>query len=170
MIRNARFQTRLAAGGSAHGEADLEVESPQPHRLVLALPAGAELLTCEVAGQRVRPALADSGALEIAVPASKEKPVAVRATYLVRGAAPPDPAGGRLQLGLPATPVFIHQSEWSIGLPAAWEVRGVEGAFEQIEIPPVGADGTRLVLRNRFTRNEAPAAGIHYRARVRPTQ
>ena len=166
VIRSARFQTRMAASGSMHGEAELEVECATPQRLSLSLPDNAELLTCEVQGQRARPALADNGALEIAVPPAKDKPVTVRVSYTGR-AERPDPAQGHLALALPVTPTFIHRTEWTVTLPAAWEVRGVEGPFEQIDTPPVTADGTRVVLRRQFTRNESPKTEIHYRARVR---
>jgi hypothetical protein len=166
VIRAARFQTRMTVAGSLHGEAEFDVECAASQRLPLRLPEGAELLTCDVQGQRVRPALAEGGTLEIAVPAGKDKPVVVRVSYTARGERP-DPAQGHLTLALPTTPTFIHRTEWTVSLPAAWEVRGVEGPFEQIETPPVTADGTRVVLRSQFTRNDSPTTEIHYRARVR---
>ena len=165
VIRSAKFQTRIAAGGALHGEALLEVESSVPTRIGIRLPEGAELLTCNLQGQNLRPAIGEQGVLEIPVPAKADGTSALRLTHTAR-IPRPDPAGGRLDLALPSTDTFIHQSEWTVALPAAWEIRGIEEAFEQIETPPPSATETRAILRSRFVRKEAPTGQIHYRPRI----
>jgi hypothetical protein len=158
-VPKASFQTRLVADGAQLCEAEFAIRHRGPLRWRFTLPAGSELLSCEVEGGANNPLLVEGGALELAMdgPGDDETSV-VRLSYTARHAAF-EPVEGRLALSLPATPLFVDELVWNVALPDGYEATAFEGNVE----PSRAAAG--IGFRKRLVRNAAAVVEIYYRKR-----
>lgn len=150
--RQAKFQTRIVSDGSTLTEAAMELECESSARWVFQLPPSAKLLRCAVNGHAVRPVRRDS-ALELLIdPASRDEKTTVTFSYTDNLPAL-DPVSGGVTITLPETKVFVHKLEWSLEIPAGYEVAGIESNAEvlpsnkkgRLELGRELVDGTPVV-------------------------
>ena len=160
-IPEAAFRSRIVPDGGRLTEAELRLEHRGPLRWRFRLPAGAELLACEVAGRRQAPIRLDDGELELLLRSDStaaSTTTRVKFRYIERGPAFA-PVEGRLALALPATPVFIEQLAWTLALPTGYELTAFGGNVES------APDAEALTFQKRLVRREAPAVEVYYRKR-----
>jgi hypothetical protein len=71
------------------------------------------------------------------------------------------PVAGAITIPLPITPTFIHTLNWTLAIPDAYEVAGIES---QAGVVPA-TDKRELRLRQELVRGAQIAADLHYRKR-----
>ena len=164
-ITQSEYTTRLVADGSVHTDASLEIEYDDSLRWSFSLPEKCELLKCALNGATTTPIAREGGVMEIPL----ERPANAGSTKSRITFSYTCSKGklaaieSQIALELPLTPLFIQQLNWSLEIPAAYEVTGVEGNVEFAS----GQSGNTAANVVRFTkqlcRNERPQAQIFYR-------
>ncbi|MCB1277672.1 hypothetical protein [Prosthecobacter sp.] len=163
IISTATYTTQVVRDGSVLTEGAIIVRHDEPVKLVLQLPETAKLLQCHVNGEPVRPMPGDANRIEIPLDdptadgAESEVKLSFTATLAALQA-----AEGELDLALPQTPFFAKQIDWSVQLPAAYDL-SFSGNVDPI------TDNTStpgLHLRKSLCRDQQPQARITYRKRT----
>ena len=151
-------KTRVVADGALLSESAYTLRHQGPLVWRLALPAGSQLLTCSVNGQRTDPVDRGGNILEFQLPAPDAKAVTeVKLSYTAKK--PPfQPIAGKLEIELPQTDLLIHKIEWELQIPAGYELTATEGNTETV---PGGSRGA-IQMRKELCKNEQPATRIYY--------
>jgi len=159
VIRKSEMATKVAVNGGSFTEGKVTIAHDAPIRWRLDLPAGSALLACAVDGKRVDPLVNADGSLDVPVGDGKGgvSEVTYSFTADLEKLAPVD---GRLELELPATPLFAHEMTWRLWLPPAYEATALEGNLEIVE---GGGVGKWLVLSKQLFREAAPKVSVFYR-------
>ncbi|QQL45035.1 hypothetical protein [Sulfuriroseicoccus oceanibius] len=159
VIRKSEMSTKVAVNGGSLSEGQVTIAHDAPIRWRLELPAGSALLGCAVDGMRVDPLVNADGSLDVPVGTGKDGVSVVKYSFTseLEKLAPVD---GRLELELPATPLFAHEMSWRLWLPPAYEATALEGNLEIVE---GGGAGKWLVLSKQLFRDAAPKVSVFYR-------
>ena len=115
-VGEALWVTKLESDGAMLLEGLMDLEHHGMPGVVLEVPPGMTLLSCDAGGRAVTPVNLGDGKLEVSLPAAGGK-TRVSCSFTGRVAAL-DPVDGTLALGLPGTPLFIRSLTWKIELPA----------------------------------------------------
>lgn len=162
IISTATYTTEVARDGSVFTQGILVAHHEQPVKLTVQLPEGSRLLQCQVNAESVRVVALGTGRLEIPLddPATDgaESELKLSFTSTVPSM---QPAEGEIELVLPQTPVFVKHVDWSVRLPAGYDLSfsgNVDAATDKPDTPG-------LQLRKSFCRDQQPQARITYRKR-----
>ena len=104
----------------------------------------------------------ENGTIEfaLATPAKGQSNIAL--VYTAK-AKPLDPVSGELALELPRTSLFIERFDWSVSLPAAFEITTFYGAgWTANRAAEPAREQNSVALRKEFCRGERPAAALFY--------
>lgn len=164
IVSEAKCHLRLVADGAMQTSATYTIRHAAPLALRLELPADVELLSCNVAGQPARPIQREAGAIELSLPKPGDAAKGVTQVTLVYASKtqPFDPISGRTALELPRTPLFIERLDWTVAIPAAFEVTAFDGNVTVGDAPP---DAQTIALRKDLCRAERPAVELFYQRR-----
>ncbi|MEI6349881.1 MAG: hypothetical protein WCP06_02100 [Verrucomicrobiota bacterium] len=151
-------KTRVVSDGALLNESTYVLRHQGPLVWRLTLPAGSQLLTCSINGQRTNPVDRGENILEFLVPADAEKSVAeVKLSYTAKK--PPfEPISGKLEVELPQTDLLIHKIEWDLQIPPGYDLTATEGNTETV---PGGSRGV-VQMRKELCKNEQPSTRIYY--------
>ena len=161
IVSEAKAQLRLVADGATQTAVSYAIKHQAPLAWRLELPANVEILSCSVGGLAAHPIQRENGAVEFALPAPEKGLTNVAVVYTAK-AKPLDPVSGDIALELPRTPLFTERIDWSIGIPAQFEVTAFEGAGFVAGAP---TEDRALSLRKDFCRAERPAVALFYQRR-----
>jgi len=168
-VKRAECRTEVVTDGAMLVTAVYQLDHQDPLDWSVRLPAGADLLRCEVNGRTARPVRRDSGSLELPLVAPEGSTTRVSFSYAARLSLL-DPVSGQLELSLPLLQDFIHELEWTVWLPATYEVTAVQGNAQVATRPEMsGMEAGRgrevLSLEKHLIRGEAPSVEVYYRRR-----
>jgi hypothetical protein len=149
---------RIVTDGALMCEADYVIQHDRPLVWQLHLPEKTELLNCVVNGRAVSPVAREGNTIEFTLdaPGSGAR-TEIKVSYTGRKPAF-HPVEGRVEVELPQTELLINRLDWSLQLPAAYEVVALEGNVESA--PSNRTDG--IALRKDLCRNERPSARLFY--------
>ena len=166
LISAATYTTEVVRDGAVLTEGSITVRHDMPARLALVFPEGAKLLQCHVNGEAVRPVADAEGRMEIPLddPATDGAESEVKLSYTQSLPALQE-AEGEITLALPQTPLFARQIDWTVRMPAGFDltVSGNVDAAAEAEGAKAPAGGLRL--RKSLCRDQQPQARITYRKR-----
>ena len=129
------------------------------------MPEKVELLSCTVGGAAAPPIQRENGVIELALPTPKNGATSVALVYTAK-LKPLDPVSGDVALELPRTPIFIEHLDWSITLPAAFEITAIDGNVSVGSNASESTGGDRIIsLRKDFCRAERPSVSLFYQRR-----
>jgi hypothetical protein len=156
-VGEAVWSVKLEPDGAMLVEGVMNVEHRGMIGVMLDVPPGMTLLSCEVGGQSATPVNLGEGKLEVSLPASGSKN---RVSFAFTGrTAAVDPVEGTLALTLPKTPLFIRALTWRIELPRGYQAETHGNLLRTAEPnePP-----SRLTLRKNLCRDERPETNVFY--------
>lgn len=166
IVSEVKAQLRLVADGATQAAVTFAIKHQAPLAWRLELPAEVELLSCSVGGTAAHPILRGDGAIEIPLPVPDKGVSNVTLVYTAKAKAL-DPVSGEIALELPRTPLFIERIDWSITIPAAFEVTTFDSngfvANQAVEGP---RDEPGVALRKDFCRGERPVVALFYQRRT----
>jgi hypothetical protein len=112
-----------------------------------------------------RPIQRENGVIELALPTPKDGTTSVALVYTAKLKAL-DPVSGDVGLELPRTALFIERLDWSITLPATFEITAIDGNVSASGSTAESTGGDRIIsLRKDFCRAERPAVSLFYQRR-----
>ena len=77
-----------------------------------------------------------------------------------------DPVSGNAARELPRTPLFMERLDWSIAIPAAFEITAIDSNLSVAETKgDPGRGDPAIALRKDFCRAERPAVSLFYQRR-----
>lgn len=157
-VKAAEYHTRVVADGSLITTARIELENEGAAQWEFSLPPGGQLLSCSMNGRSLRP-VQRSQSLEIPLnPADSKGGL----TFSFTGKLPSlSPVAGAITIPLPTSPTFIHALTWTLEIPDAYEVAGIESQAGVVS----SGDKRELRLRQELIRGTQVAAEVHYRKR-----
>lgn len=161
IVGEAKAKLQLVADGAMQVAVSYAIKHQAPLAWRLELPAEVEILTCTVGGVSAQPIQRENGAIEFALPTPDKGASNVAIVYAAK-AKPLDPVSGELAIELPRTALFIEHFDWSIALPAAFEVTTFYGAGWAANQAP---DEHSVALRKDFCRAERPTLALFYQRR-----
>ena len=161
IVSEATAQLRVVPDGATQTAVSYAIKHQAPLAWRLELPESVEILSCNVGGVAVQPIQRDNGVIEFALAAPEKGLTNVALVYTAKVKAL-DPVSGDIALELPRTPLFTERIDWSIGIPAQFEVTAFEGSG--FVAGPAAEDRT-LALRKDFCRAERPAVALFYKRR-----
>ena len=165
IVSEAKAALRLVADGATQTSISYTIKHAAPLAWRLELPANVELLSCTVQGAAAQPVQRENGVIELALPAPEKGATAVALVYTAK-LKPLDPVSGDVALELPRTPLFIEHLDWSVSLPAAFEITAIDGNVSVGESVTEPARGDRAIaLRKDFCRAERPGVSVFYQRR-----
>lgn len=156
-VNDAQWAVKLEPDGAMLVEGALAVEHQGMLGMIVDVPAGMTLLSCQVGGKPVAPVNRGEGKLEINLPVADGKSM-VSCSFTGRAAAF-DPMAGTLELSLPKTPLFIRAITWKIDLPRGYEA---ETHGNLARVTAVGDPSSRITLRKNLCRDERPQINVFY--------
>jgi len=162
VVTKGTHRSRIVEDGSMLTEATYQIALEQPTSWRVTLPEGSRLLACTVDDKSAEPVAVD-GALEFALPAAGTREAKVFISYTGNAGAL-DLIGGRLELTLPVTPLFAHELNWHLSLPASYEIDAVESNLTMDPAATHVQPGD-LILTRRLTRDITPTIEIFYKKR-----
>lgn len=165
IVSEARGGLRLVADGATQTAVTYTIKHAAPLAWRLELPANIELLSCAVGGVAARPIQRENGVIELALPTPKDGTTTVALVYTAKLKAL-DPVSGDVGLELPRTALFIERLDWSITLPATFEITAIDGNVSAGGSTAESTGGDRIIsLRKDFCRAERPAVSLFYQRR-----
>ena len=165
IVSEAKATLRLVADGATQTSVAYTISHQAPLAWRLELPANVELLSCTMGGVAAQPVQRENGVIELAVPTPAKGTTTVALVYTAKLKAL-DPVSGNAALELPRTPLFIEHLDWSIALPAIFEVTAIDGNVSVAGSTADPGRGDRAVaLRKDFCRAERPAVSLFYQRR-----
>ncbi|MEI9893991.1 MAG: hypothetical protein WDN28_08890 [Chthoniobacter sp.] len=165
IVSESTATLQLVGDGATQTAVSFMIKHQAPLAWRLELPANVELLSCTVAGAAAQPIQRENGVIELALPTPGKGATAVALVYTAK-LKPLDPVSGEVALELPRTPLFIEHLDWSIALPAAFEITAIDGNVSVAESNPASARSDHAIaLRKDFCRAERPAASLFYQRR-----
>ena len=165
IVSESKAVLRLVADGATQTAVSYTIKHQAPLAWRLELPANVELLSCTIGGAAAQPMQRENGVIELALPTPEKGVTAVALVYTAK-LKPLDPVSGDVALELPRTPLFIERIDWSIALPAAFEITTFDSnGFVANRAPEPARDDSTLALRKDFCRAERPAVSLFYQRR-----
>lgn len=165
IVSEAKATLRLVADGATQTAVSYTIKHAAPLAWRLELPANVELLSCTVSGAAAQPIQRENGVIELALPTPEKGATTVALVYTAK-LKPLDPVSGDVALELPRTPLFIEHLDWSIALPAAFEITAIDGNVSVADTAAEPARGDRAIaLRKDFCRAERPTVSLFYQRR-----
>lgn len=165
IVTESKATLRLVADGATQTALSYMIKHQAPLAWRLELPAKVDLLSCTVGNVAAQPVQRGDGVIELALPAPASGTTTVTLVYTDK-LNPLDPVSGDVALELPRTPLFIEHLEWSITMPAAFEITAIDGNVSVAESPADPTGGVRpIALRKDFCRAERPAVSLFYQRR-----
>lgn len=165
IVSEARGGLRLVADGATQTAVTYTIKHAAPLAWRLELPEKVELLSCLVGGVTARPIQRENGVIELALPTPKDGTTSVALVYTAKLKAL-DPVSGDVGLELPRTALFIERLNWSITLPATFEITAIDGNVSASGSTAESTGGDRIIsLRKDFCRAERPAVSLFYQRR-----
>jgi hypothetical protein len=166
IVSDAKAALRLVPDGATQTAVSYTIKHQAPLAWRLELPEKVELLSCTVGGIAARPVQREKGVIELALPTPGNGATTVALVYTAQ-LKPLDPVSGSASLELPRTPLFIEHLDWSIALPAAFEVTAIDGnvSVSSTPVPPAATGELGIALRKDFCRAERPAVALFYQRR-----
>jgi hypothetical protein len=165
IVSEARGGLRLVADGATQTAVTYTIKHAAPLAWRLELPEKVELLSCTVGGVAARPIQRENGVIELALPTPKDGTTSVALVYTAKLKAL-DPVSGDVGLELPRTALFIERLDWSITLPATFEITAIDGNVSASGSTAESTGGDRIIsLRKDFCRAERPAVSLFYQRR-----
>ena len=162
IVGEAKAKLQLVSDGAMQVATSYAIRHQTPLAWRLDLPAEVEILSCTVDGAAAQPIQREKGTIELSLPAPAKGQSTVALVYTAK-TKPLDPVSGELALELPRTPLFIEHFDWSVSLPAAFEVTTFYGAGWAANRAPEPAAGQNAVaLRKEFCRGERPSVALFY--------
>ncbi len=160
IVSEAKATLRLVADGATQTAISYMIKHQAPLAWRLELPADVELLSCTVEGAAAQPVQRENGVIELALPVPVKGATTVALVYTAK-LKPLDPVSGDVALELPRTPLFIEHLDWSVSLPAAFEITAIDGNVSVGESAAEPARGDRAIaLRKDFCRAERPVVSV----------
>ena len=162
IVGEAKAKLQLVSDGAMQIAASYAIRHQAPLAWRLDLPAEVEILSCTVDGAAARPIQRENGTIEfaLATPANGQSNIAL--VYAAK-AKPLDPVSGELALELPRTSLFIERFDWSVTLPATFEITTFYGAgWAANRVPEPAREQSAVALRKDFCRGERPAIALFY--------
>ncbi|MEO5915771.1 MAG: hypothetical protein ABIS50_16165 [Luteolibacter sp.] len=156
-ITNALWLTKLEPDGAMLVEGEMNLEHRGMLGVILDVPPGMTLLSCNVGGRPVTPGNLGDGKLEISLPAAAQK-TGISCSFTGRAAAI-DPVEGTLELALPKTPLFIRALAWKVDLPSGYQA---ETSGNLIRAAEPGDPPSRMTLKKNLCRDERPVTNVFY--------
>ena len=165
IVSEAKAALRLVADGATQTAVSYTIKHAAPLAWRLELPEKVELLSCTVGGAAAPPIQRENGVIELALPTPKNGATSVALVYTAK-LKPLDPVSGDVALELPRTPIFIEHLDWSITLPAAFEITAIDGNVSVGSNASESTGGDRIIsLRKDFCRAERPSVSLFYQRR-----
>ncbi len=165
IVSESKAALRLVADGATQTAVSYTIKHVAPLAWRLELPAKVELLSCTVGSAAAQPIQRENGVIELALATPAKGSTTVALVYTAK-LKPLDPVSGDVALELPRTPLFIEHIDWSIALPAAFEITAIDGNVSVAETTAEPASGDRTIaLRKDFCRAERPAVALFYQRR-----
>lgn len=164
LVGEAKAQLRLVDDGSMQTAVSWSIRHQAALVWQVEMPAKVDLLSCTVAGKPVKPVRREGGELEFTLPAPGEEGkggTAVVVNYVGK-TEPLDPVSGRVSLELPRTGLFIERLDWTVSIPARFEVVAVEGNVAVAGAGQGASEAGVVALRKELCRGEKPAAEFFY--------
>jgi len=165
VIPEATWLLSMERDGSMLAEGVIEVEHGMAQGVVLDMPDGMLLLSCQVEGRAVEPVNLGESRIEIAVPARGEggaKPTRIALSFTSKGKAF-DPLEGTLALALPQTPLFIRSLTWRVDLPSGYTAE-ISGNLTW-EAGAASDPASSIRMRKKLCRDERPEVQVFYQSR-----
>jgi hypothetical protein len=165
IVSEAKAGLRLVPDGATQTAMSYTIKHRAPLAWRLELPEKVELLSCTVGGTAAQPVQRENGVIELSLPPSEKGATTVVLVYTAQ-LKPLDPVSGSAALELPRTPLFIEHLDWSVALPATFEVTAIDGnvSVSSAATPPVAGE-LGIALRKDFCRAERPAVSLFYQRR-----
>ncbi len=163
IIQNAVFRTQIVADGSTLSNGQIVVNHRSAEPITLKLPADSSILTCNIAGSLASPVLLSDGSLQLHLPSKTKSDGQVTKVNIsfTSKLEEIEPIEGKLALLLPSTKHFIHELEWYITMPSAYEVTALEGNLEFS--PKQTKEPHTILLTKQLSRDQAAKTDIFYR-------
>lgn len=164
-IGSVQATMRIVGDGSLLNELVYVLQHPAPLGWQLQLPAGSQLLGCSVNGTRTNPVDRGENKLEIMLSGPGEKSE-VRIAYTERKPAF-KPVAGQLAVELPRTALLIHRLDWTLQLPAGYELSALEGNVQAVHgghavQGSADSKGAAIRLQKELCKDETPRAELFY--------
>lgn len=156
-VSEAVWALKLEPDGAMLVEGTMNLEHRGMLPVMLDVPPGMTLLSCDVGGQSVTPVNLGGGKIEVSLPANGQK-TRIACSFTGR-VAEIDPVEGTLALALPRTPLFIRALTWKIELPHGYQAE-THGNLVRSSHP--GDPPSRLTLRKNLCRDERPETNVFY--------
>ena len=162
IVGEAKAKLQLVSDGAMQIAASYAIRHQAPLAWRLDLPADVEILSCTVDGTAARPIQRENGTIELSLPTPAKGLSNIALVYTAK-ARPLDPVSGELALELPRTSLFIERFDWSVSLPAAFEITTFYGAgWAANRAAEPAREQNAVALRKDFCRGERPAVALFY--------
>lgn len=170
-IREAAFRTQLVRDGALLVHADYHVRHQGPLGWEVELPPSEQVLACQVNQKSVQPITRGESAIEFGLGAPRDDDTTIHFCYAAR-AEPLDAVSGRVLLTLPKTSLLIHELDWTLLIPEAYEITDIEGNVDVLQsmkgstgMDQVGPASHTIRLTKQLCRDEQPFVELYYRKR-----
>ena len=158
VIDSAQSSMRMVSDGGLINEISYSIRHEGPITWQLHLPDASQLLTCRVNEHALSPVDRGNGVIELALDAPEHRSVTeVKLSYTAHKEAF-NPVSGRIALELPQTELLIQKLNWSLQIPAGYELSAMEGNVESGVTDRSGA----IQLHKELCKNEQPGLRIYY--------
>ncbi len=162
IVGEAKAKLQLVSDGAMQIAASYVIRHQAPLAWRLDLPAEVEILSCAIDGSAARPIQRENGTIEFSLPTPAKGQSNISIVYAAK-AKPLDPVSGELALELPRTSLFIERFDWSVSLPAAFEITTFYGAgWAANRAAEPAREQNTVALRKDFCRSERPAIALFY--------
>jgi hypothetical protein len=150
VAQRAAVTTLVTSEGRSLTEVKLTLKNQAQPFLKVALPAGASILSCEVAGEKVKPVTgADGSRVPLLRPGFRPTDSYVVSFVFVHADAPFVKKGGA-ELSLPKMDIPIGLVEWEVFLPQRYKVADFGGDAIAARLLPAASEGVVLNQMGEF--------------------
>jgi hypothetical protein len=157
VIPEANWDIQIEPDGAMIATGILLISHKSPYDFTWQVPAGMELLSCEIDRTSTPPTQLGERRMSLHLPGASDTAKVVKLTFTGRTEAL-HPLEGTLDLALPVTPSFIAKLDWLIRLPDGYQAE-TSGNLTRI---PVKSGASTVHLRKNLCRNEQPQARFFY--------
>jgi hypothetical protein len=140
VAQEAIVTTLVTSEGRSLTEVKLLLKNQAQPFMKVALPAGATILSAEVAGEKVKPVLAPDGNRVPLLRAGLRTSDAYTASFVFVHAGAPFAKKGGAELSLPKMDLPIERMEWEVFLPQQYKVADFGGDALEMRFLPVAGD------------------------------
>jgi Carboxypeptidase regulatory-like domain len=164
IAENAVVTTLVTSEGRSLTEVRLTVKNQAQPFLKVALPAGASILSADVAGEKVKPVQGPDGDRVPLLRPGYRPTGAYEISFVFMHSGAPFAKKGGSELSLPRMDVPINLLQWEVFLPGQYKVRDFGGDVMAANlVPPASPEGA-LLIDKREGKGEGMAAPASVRA------